>query len=359
MTPDSGSSSATAAAGVDDGRRGGRRLGWLDALRGLFLVAAVGFGWWGLREYRTQIGAALSGTSPVRVLMSLVVVLGGLAVTGAVWRAILAAMGHRVPVRPASAIFFVGQLGKYIPGSVWSLGAQADMARRYDVPARTTVAVGLVFLWVHVVTALPVAALLGLLDEPTSGEVADPGPLAGWVADLPGWIVLVAVLLTVAAVSPGVMRRIARLLAGQHQPLRLAWTGSGRLLGLMAVVWLAYGVGLVLVLPPPALTQAGGVGAVLGTALAAFAAAYVLGVVLVVAPAGAAVRELTLIGLLAPLVGIGAAAAAAILVRVVHTVADFTIAGLSWLAARPGRAGEPARASGPDRASRRDDSADP
>lgn len=346
MTPDTGSSPAAAAAG-DQGRRGVRRLGWLDALRGLFLVAAVGFGWWGLREYRAEIGAALSGTSPVRVLAGLLVVLGGLAVTGAVWRAILAAMGHRVPVRPASAIFFVGQLGKYIPGSVWSLGAQADMARGHHVPARTTVAVGLVFLWVHVVTALPVAALLGLLDEPTSGEVADPGPLAGWIADLPGWIVIVAVVLTVVAVSPEVMRWIARLLAGPRQPLRLPWTESGRLLGLMAVVWLVYGVGLVLVLPPPAVTQAGGGGAVLGTAVAAFAAAYVLGVVLVVAPAGAAVRELTLVGLLAPLVGIGAAAAAAILIRVVHTVADFTIAGLAWLVARSGRDEQPARTSRP------------
>ncbi len=314
-----------------------RRPRLLDVLRVLFLVAAVGFGWWGLREYHTEIGAALSRTSPIRLLVSLAVVLGGLAVTGVVWRTILAATGHPVPPRPAAAIFFIGQLGKYIPGSVWSLGAQADMARRYAVPARTTVAVGLVFLWVHVVSALPVAALLGVLDVEPAGSVEAPGPLAHWVSRMPAAIVLLACAVTVVALSPWAMRWMGRLLAGPTQPLHLAWAQSARLLGLMAVVWAAYGLALVLVLQPSAVAEAGGFPALLVNASAAFAAAYVLGVVFVLAPAGAAVRELTLIGLLAPLVGVPAAAAAAILIRVTHTVADFAIAGVSWLSARAAR----------------------
>ena len=65
---------------------------------------------------------------------------------------------------------------------------------------------------------------------------------------------------------------------------------------------------------------------------AAFAASYMVGVVIVLAPAGAGVRELTLIALLAPLLGVPSATAAALLMRVVHTIDDFAIAGIAWLA---------------------------
>ena len=39
-----------------------------------------------------------------------------------------------LPARDGLATFFVGQLGKYIPGSVWSIGAQAQMAGRHVGP---------------------------------------------------------------------------------------------------------------------------------------------------------------------------------------------------------------------------------
>ncbi len=357
MSPDPGSPSPSQPSsdpGPGPTGQGRRGAGPWDIVRGLFLVSALGFGWWGLREYHLEIGAALSRTSPVRVLASMVVVLAGLAMTGAVWRTILAAAGHSVPARPAAAIFFIGQLGKYLPGSVWSLGAQADMARRFAVPVRTTVAVGLAFLWVHVASALPVAALLGLLDA-GADEVEAPGPLAQWTSRMPAGAVLVASGVTVVALSPAMMRWIGRLLAGPGQSLRLRWAQSAQLLGFMAVVWVAYGLALVLVLPPSAGPAVGGI-ALFWTATAAFAAAYVLGVVFVLAPAGAAIRELTLIGLLAPLVGVPAAAAAAILIRVVHTVADFTMAGLSWLGGRAETRSVVAARSRPRQAVREDSS---
>ena len=49
------------------------------------------------------------------------------------WRALLADLGSPLHVAPASGVFLVGQLGKYLPGSVWSVLAQAEIAGQQRV----------------------------------------------------------------------------------------------------------------------------------------------------------------------------------------------------------------------------------
>ncbi len=68
----------------------------------------------------------------------------------------------------------------------------------------------------------------------------------------------------------------------------------------------------------------------------AFALAWVLGFVVVAAPAGLGARELALGVAAAPVVGVTGAAALAVLLRVVHTLGDVGLA----LAAGAWRGGE-------------------
>lgn len=297
-----------------------RRISALDIARGLFLAAAVAFGAWGLRQRGAEIGSALGQTDPARVLAACLAVLAGLWLTGVVWRRILSACGHAVPRREGAAIFFVGQLGKYIPGSVWALGAQADMARALGVPPRTTVAAGLLFLWVHVATAIPTAAILA--DLPSSVSPVEP------------WLLVAATLVALAAVAPSVLAWIGGLLARAPAALRFTWYDAGAFVGIMALVWLLYGVATALVVPPGALSDAGGPLVVTPSCIGAFALSYIVGVLVVLAPAGVGVREVALIALLAPALGLPAAAATALLIRAVHTVCDFCMAGITWSLAR-------------------------
>ncbi len=46
------------------------------------------------------------------------------------WRVLLADLGTHLPAAPASSVFLVGQLGKYLPGSVWTVVAQTEMGAR-------------------------------------------------------------------------------------------------------------------------------------------------------------------------------------------------------------------------------------
>ena len=96
---------------------------------------------------------------------------------------------------------------------------------------------------------------------------------------------------------------------------------------LMAVTWSAYAVALVLLSPGLPWHDVAAFGG-------AFALAYAVGVVIVFAPAGVGARETLFVLLFAPLTGVAAATALALLARVVHTVADGLMAAGWWYAAR-------------------------
>ena len=46
-------------------------------------------------------------------------VANGLGATGLAWRAILAGLGSPLPVSAVPPVFFVAQVGKYLPGAIW------------------------------------------------------------------------------------------------------------------------------------------------------------------------------------------------------------------------------------------------
>ena len=293
---------------------------WLVVARVAFLVAAVAFGWLWLRDDWDDVVAAAASVGPAAWARALLEVLVGLVLTGFVWQVGLRRFGHDVPLGAALSVFFVGQLGKYIPGSVWSLGAQAQMATRYGVPARTTVVAGLAFLGWNVVTAVLVTAvggLRGLVDLP-----------------LPTWLLVVAVVVALVCMTPPVVNAAGSWAAGAGRRLALAWTDCGLVVAALLTTWVLYGLALYSVSPGlgDGVRYSGAYGP--GAAVVAFTAAYAVGVVVILAPAGLGAREVVLTLLLTPFLGVAGAAAAALLTRVVHTIADFVMAGAAWLLGR-------------------------
>ncbi|GAA4691000.1 lysylphosphatidylglycerol synthase domain-containing protein [Nocardioides conyzicola] len=286
---------------------------YLPALRVVFLGAVVAFAWFGLRGRFDEVGTALGSTSGAGLAGALVLVLGGLLATGVLWRRLMAAVGADLPVTDGLATFFVGQLGKYIPGSVWSIGAQAQMAGRRAVPPRATVTAGLLFLGYHVATAVVVGTtvlLLGGLESP-------------W----PSWLSVLLLVGALAGQLPAVVRRAGARVGGRS--VSVGATDTLVTLALMTVTWASYAAALVLLAPGfpwPDLVALGG----------AFALAYAVGVVIVLAPAGVGARDALLVLLLTPLLGVADATALALLARVVHTAADALMAAGWWVAARSG-----------------------
>ena len=88
------------------------------------------------------------------------------------WRRVLADLGSPLSRANAASVFMVGQLGKYVPGSLWSVLVQTEMARRLGVPRRRTAVVGLVSIAMALLTGvglgLPAIPALADLGERTT-----------------------------------------------------------------------------------------------------------------------------------------------------------------------------------------------
>jgi hypothetical protein len=280
-------------------------------LRVAFGTAVLVFAGLSLRGRFDEIGDAFRHTSPTGALGALVLVLLGLLTTGRLWLRLMAWLDAPLPVLDGLATFFVGQLGKYIPGSVWSIGAQADLARKHDVPARSTVAAGLLFLGYHVDTAVVLGSVVVL-----AGGL-DPS----W----PDWLTVLALLAALGGLVPALVRGAGRRIA--KRDVALSWARTVEVVALMTLTWSAYAAALVLLTPG---TPWGRIAALGG----AFAASYAVGVLVVLAPAGVGARETVFVLLLTPVLGVGPATALALLARVLHTLADGLLALIWWLAAR-------------------------
>lgn len=240
------------------------------------------------------------------------------------WRVILTDLGSRLHLAPASGVYFVGQLGKYLPGSLWSVLVQADMASHLKVPRRRTAVAGLLTLGLSLLTGvlvgLPSASLL--LRQPASG-------LSWWTL----LAVPILVVLLVPRLLNAVVARMLRLLG--RAPLEHGLSARAVLVsaGLFVLVWLCFGVHTLLlaravageVTPHPDL----GVAALTGYALSVS-----LGMLTVILPAGLGAREGLMTLILSTAIPTPAAAAVAIVSRFIVTIVDVVAALSGWLYGR-------------------------
>jgi len=224
------------------------------------------------------------------------------------WRSVLADFGS--PLRPgmAARICFLGQLGKYVPGAVWSVAAQMELGHDQGVPRRRGVASILVSLSITAGTGLAVAAALL--------PFSSPGVLRQY------WWVLLAVPVILAVLCPPVLGPVVdRALAIIRQPpleQRLTWRGLMRASGWNAAGWVLLGTQAWVLL-------AGMTGRGFHVALVAiggYALAYAAGLLLVVFPSGLGAREVILIAALAPVAPHSIAVGLALAARLVATVSD-------------------------------------
>ena len=228
------------------------------------------------------------------------------------WRVTLASLGSPVPARPASRIFFVGQLGKYVPGSVWAIVGQMELGKAAGVRRERVATAGLLVLAISVTVALG----LGALAVPAMVEAGGAG-----YALLVVLIVPMAVVLHPRVLGP-LLDRLFRLL--RRPPLEQRPSGRA-ILQVAALSVVSNGL-----LGVQAWALAADVGAsgwrVLPLAVGGFSLAAAAGLLAIPVPAGAGVRELVLVLSLSPVLDVGGATLVALLSRALLTVTDLATA---------------------------------
>lgn len=287
-----------------------------NAAQRAFLVIAVALLIAALVAEREAVGEALARLHPGRLTLSALAVAGGLVAQMLSWRALFDdGAGATLPVRAAARVYFVGQLGKYVPGGVWSIVAQAELGRTYGVTRSRSAAVAIGALGVHAVTSV-IAGVAGLAGGSTEALTTY-------------WWALLVLPAGVVALSPPVFNRVValglRLARRTAEAPRLMGRGLARAGAWAALMWVLFGVHAWLIALDLGARTAGDAATVAG----AFALAWLVGVLVVFAPAGAGPREAVLVVALGSVMEPAEALVLAVVSRVMMILADAAAAGIT------------------------------
>jgi hypothetical protein len=313
------------------GRLPAGRLRTSPWLRGGLAALAVAFGVYGLVNQHAEAGAALDRLAWFAVLGAVGAAAAGLGCMMLAWRSLLADLGSPLTPRVAARVMFIGQLGKYVPGAVWAVAAQVELARDHGVPRRRTASATVVAMAVTLAAGLITAAVALPL---TSAHAARQY----W------WVLGFAPLLLIALYPPllgAALDRVLRLARRPPLERRVSVAGLARCFGWSILGWAFYSLHAWLLV-----SDVTGRGIhVLPLAAGAYALAWSAGFVIVFFPGGLGPRELALIAALAPVMPRGSALLVAVVSRLVMTVADLGWAGAGFVLGRGQRDRDPAGAA--------------
>lgn len=267
-----------------------------------------------------EVEGSLDKLSVVDIVAATLLGWGNIFLSMLGWRTLLADIGSPLRLPAAMRIFFVGQLGKYLPGSVWTVVAQADLGRDHEVQPRRTVAVSVVAMGVSLSAALAMAVLTL--------------PLASPAAFVQYWWVLLLLPLLVVGLMPSNVDRLThlllRVLRRDPPDHEFTWRGVLRAFGWYTLSWVSVGMQvyvLAVVLHAPT-------GRALALSLGGTALAFAAGFIAIFVPAGAIVREAVLVAILSPVLKQGPAIVIAVVSRLVATVGDGVWAAVGFGLAR-------------------------
>ncbi|WP_312871542.1 lysylphosphatidylglycerol synthase transmembrane domain-containing protein [Amycolatopsis acididurans] len=285
----------------------------LDVARWVAIVVVIGFAVRVLTQNWSEFWRTLRGIPWETSALSMLALVVAMGVSTLGWVVVVDGLGTRLGFLRGARICLVGQLGKYVPGSLWAYLLQMELGRKAGLSRARVASGSLIQFCIGLVAALPLALL------------AAPN---GWVlAALPAVVLLHP---KVVNWSAALARKLLR-----RPPIEVKVSGWAIAKAFAAAVaaWTMQGVHLWLL---------AGTNAPLLTCIGAMALAMTSGTFAFLLPSGAGVREAVLVAVLSSAgIPAGQALAFALASRVMFTVADlFTAlaaAGTSKWAAQSGR----------------------
>lgn len=203
------------------------------------------------------------------------------------WRMVLSCWGERLPFWSAARVWSVSNLGRYVPGKIWTISAMGAMARQLDVSPVAASGSALLGTLVNIAVGFVVALVSGhalLLSQVPAAMRA----------------LTVAVILVAAGsllLLPFVMPRIAGAASKiSGRPLQATLPLRAVVYSLIGnvIAWLVYGAAFQLFMTGVLGRSTGGY----LTYLAAYTSSYLIGYIFLFAPAGVGFRETAMLELL-------------------------------------------------------------
>lgn len=290
---------------------------------GVVLAAALALAAVAVWSKRTELAHGLHRLPALAVVLSSVCGVGAVFATLFLWRAVLAGFGIELGLSESARVFFVGQLGKYLPGSVWPIVAQMELGRRHNVGRKTMLAAGTVTVVLNVVVGGIIAcALLPFVSRTALSRF---------------WWLLPCVPVLAAGLHPrialGVINRLLHLVRREPLPETLTVRSELKAAGWGVVSWTLLGGHIYALVAGLGVTGPHAVAA----SIAAGCLAISVGILLIPVPAGAGVREVAFVLVLAPVLTTASGLLVALLSRLILIAVDVLLAAVFGLRKWPAR----------------------
>jgi len=230
-------------------------------------------------------------------------------------------LGYRVSLPQAGKAYFWSQLGKYVPGKILLFVIRGKSYANYGVPAGIAALSMTVEVLLFIAASL-IVALAALLFSHSLGTLIDPV-----------WIVA-GLALTLVLCSPRVIEwgvaKINRKRDDYCTNIEIRLWHIIQILAINICGWLSVSLAFLFLINASMKIET----VWLPQLIAAFPLAFLAGLVAPFAPGGLGIRELTLMGILAPTMGVSQAATIAIVSRCWWIVAELGCIGVFTLITR-------------------------
>ncbi len=295
--------------------RARRRAMIVNVIRIALIVLVVVAATWQLVSHWQEVADTVFRLQWHRAILAQAAIFLGLTCSAMSWQVLLDDLGKPIGMRRGAQIFLVGQLGKYLPGSVWAYVLQIELGHKAGL-ARPRVFAATVF---SVVVGVVAALFAGSLAIP---RLVDQDPRLAWLP----WLYLVlpaAVVMLYPPVLTAIVRLGFRLLRRPRPDhpatLRAVMASVASAVG----TYTFFGIHLWML----ADTREGLTLGPLSLCIGTMAIAMLAGLAFFLLPSGVGARELVIIVALTPVVGVGPATAYAAVSRVMFTLAELLAAG--------------------------------
>ena len=275
-----------------------------------FIISRVGLATAALRELNTDL---LTPNFPLFVASSLLLMIG-YAISATNWAYIVNDLGGpQIPKADAIRLFMIANLGRYIPGKIWQIAGLTALAKDRGVPPGTAVGAAVLGQGIALVAAAGLG--IGLYDA-----ILPPGYFGLISIVLIGSVVVLATI----PVSFKAGAQLWLRFMGSQTIDTPSPTSGLRWLLLYFVNWIVYALAFWMMVASFDSDIS------LIPVAAAFPAAYVLGYLMIFAPAGLGVREGFLIVFLSPHLGLGPSGVIAVVARLWTTLTEVVPASVFW-----------------------------
>jgi glycosyltransferase 2 family protein len=300
--------------GLDD-RRVTSAPRWSAIVGVIIGVAGATFVVRSLIQNWDSVSEALGDAEPAMLVVALVAGALGMTGIGLGWHNAVRILGSSLPLLSSLRGYFVGQLGKYVPGGVWAIMGRGEWARHAGVPA----SIAYTSVLMSMGSAYLAALLLATLLLPFSDVLASDG-------GSPYVFVIILLPIGLALIHPRILRglfsRVSGLSSREVMLVVPPWRSSALLVLQQIPSWIFIG-GASLALSTGLGDSGDPANVIFATAIA-----WIVGFLALPTPGGLGVREAVFVAVATSLPA-GIAAAVAILARVVFIVVDASGAGLT------------------------------